>query len=87
MMTEMVEKALLIAGRGDGPWCPVVDLKEIHVEGIGSGDEVCLESEHETLSRISTDGVHSVNLAEGKVRIRRTRGLENRITVRAFGAY
>lgn len=82
-----VEKALLIASRSDGPWIPVIDLEEIHVEGMDTLDCIEVESEHETLITIREDGVHSVNVAEGKVRVRRREGLESRITVRAIGAW
>ena len=81
----MVEKALLIAGTGDGPWCPVRGLERIEVEGMGQGDRIMLESSEGFLSTIHIDGVHPVNLAKGKVRIRRLKGSENRVTVRAFG--
>ena len=82
-MSAKVEKALLIASRGDGPWMPVIGLEEIEVEGMGDRDLITLESEQSFLYSVATDGVHSVNLAEGKVRVCRQEGLENRITVRA----
>lgn len=80
-----VEKALLIAGRSDGPWCPVMDLQHVVVEGMNGEDIIEIESEERLLMRIIGDGVHSVNLAAGKVRVRRINGSESRITVRAIG--
>lgn len=79
----MIEKALLIASRTDGPWMPVTDLQEIEVEGLGDGDAIEVWSEQETLLEITDNGIHSVNLAEGKVMIHRRHGNESRVTVTA----
>ena len=83
MENVIVEKALLIASRGDGPWCPVEGLREIQVEGIEDGDAIRLISGDSTLLEVKDNGVHSVNLEGGKVMLQRIAG-ESRVTVRAF---
>jgi len=83
MEDVMVEKALLIASTVDGPWCPVIGLEEIEIDGLSDGDAVRIISEGLTLAELSSNGVHSVKLGEGKVMIQRISG-DSRVTVRAF---
>lgn len=79
----MTEKALLIANRGDGPWVPVVDLDMIDIDGLEPGD--CLEIMHENEDTLSftEDGIHQVNLRDGKIRAVRRIG-DSQLTVRAL---
>ena len=81
-MSAKVEKALLIASRGDGPWMPVIGLEEIEVEGLERDDRIVVESDYETCVELTEDGVHSVNVLDGKIRIVRAIG-DSRVTVRA----
>lgn len=80
----MVEKALLIASKNDGPWVPVESLVSLVVDGMTDGDLIeVVFKENDDRVHIYTDGIHSMNLGAVTMRVCRLRG-ESRITVRAI---
>lgn len=79
----MIEKALMIASRKHGPFIPVKGLQQVSFEGLNGGDELHLVHGQRVLHRATEDGVHSVNLAEGIIRVLRIAG-DSPVTVRAL---